>query len=146
MSVQYTMYDFPNLYWIISLTTSTNSFWTFGFCHINKMRQLQGLIPQPIFSRSGTLVCWSVNKVSVEFIMKNIPNSYCFCSWSASTNSIGTFGFWYINQAKKPKGLVLDPDFLRIRDISLLLISGNVSPIHHVVDWLISPNLIASSH
>ena len=55
-----------------------------------------------------------------------MTSPHFFIDLITSTNSIWTFGFWHIDRARQQQGLVLDP-VLRIWDVGLLIISGNVS-------------------
>ena len=95
-----------------------------------------------IFHGSVTVVRQSFHGILVLYIMHDISKVYCFISLTTYWDSIWTFDFWCINHARQQQGLLSDLDFLWIRDIGLLIISGHASPLHHVrffQTWLIYP-------
>jgi len=78
--VLYIMYDIPKFYCFISLTTSWDWIWTFGFWCINQARQKQGLPPDLDFlwirDIDGTFIYFFelFQNTLVLFIMYFFPN------------------------------------------------------------------------
>ena len=92
------------------------------------------------FSANPSQLWASFKDILDIYILKDIPQSDWFISLTNSTNSISTVVNWHRNQARQQQGLVPDPDLLLIRGVGLLIISWNVSFIHHVwypQNWLI---------
>jgi len=128
----YVLKDILQSYWFISLTNSRNSTWTVGIWHINPVIQQQGLILDP--------ECIRIRDAGLLFISGNV--SFIHLVWYPQNWLIYYINYfhkfnWNIqlliyNQVKQKQGLVLDPDFLRIRDSCLLFILGNVRTIHDV--------------
>ena len=85
-----------------------------------------------IFRESVIVVVQSYKDILDLHTWTDIPQSDWFISLTSSTNSIWTVVKWHINRARQQQGLVPDPDSLRIRGVGALLISGNVTFIHHV--------------
>ena len=85
-----------------------------------------------MFHESVAVVRQSFRKILDPYILKDILKSDWFISLTNSRNSISTVGIWHINPVIQQQGLILDPEFFRIRDVGLLFISGNVSFIHLV--------------
>ena len=93
-----------------------------------------------IFHESITVVEQSFKEILDLYILKDILQSDWFISFTNSRNSIWTVGMWHINPVIQQQGLVPDPEFFLIWDVGLLIISGNVSIIHHAChpqNWFI---------